>query len=382
MQTSPSESGIITAQNILKLPYYAVRGLLYHAAGTLYTPKPFAASFLITRRCNSKCIMCSDWKTGNSNGEMTLEEFQNVLADPLLKDIKGVIFSGGEPTLRDDLVEIVQSALNTNSKLKWIALTTNGLMPETVFEKVKSMSELIEARSKNFLVTISIHGYGKIHERVVGIPGSFESVTRTIGMLKELQKKCYFDLRLCCVIQSLNIDNIQSLLDFSRESNLPLNFLPVCISDAVFNNTAARKQLALNSHMLREPQFLNTMTQSNLANMVFWEDCVRIAQGHRRAVPCAMVRHFLMIDSDGTVFICARDSSLTYGNIRKASIGSIWHSEKADETRKRAEDAICPGCNQRCNVDFALSHEFFYILRYLTKQKLGKIIRRASGSES
>ncbi|HEX2698123.1 MAG TPA: radical SAM protein, partial [Anaerolineales bacterium] len=70
------------------------------------TGLPVVLNLPITDNCNSRCVMCDVWKN-KSSGELSAEELGRILCDPLFKHIEHVGVSGGEPTLRADLVQLV-----------------------------------------------------------------------------------------------------------------------------------------------------------------------------------------------------------------------------------------------------------------------------------
>jgi len=61
--------------------------------------------------------MCSIWKT-KPKEKPTLGEIQKIFTNPLLDHLETVILSGGEPTLRKDLAQIVQIILDSNPRIK------------------------------------------------------------------------------------------------------------------------------------------------------------------------------------------------------------------------------------------------------------------------
>lgn len=68
------------------------------------------ANFAVTYRCNSRCQNCNIWQK-EPEDELTLTEiikFFTVNQD-LLKKVKSVQLTGGEPFLRDDLPQIATS---------------------------------------------------------------------------------------------------------------------------------------------------------------------------------------------------------------------------------------------------------------------------------
>src|SRR5688572_31049054 len=55
--------------------------------------------------CNSRCVMCNIWKDG-VNETMSLDELRVYLKTPFFSEVTHVGITGGEPTLRKDLVEL------------------------------------------------------------------------------------------------------------------------------------------------------------------------------------------------------------------------------------------------------------------------------------
>jgi cyclic pyranopterin phosphate synthase len=85
----------------------------------------------LTERCNLKCYYCHNegQAGGNGTAEMTPEEVEQILLIAHEQGIKRVKFTGGEPLLRNDIVEIVQRAA---AFMEDVSMTTNGTFPEAV----------------------------------------------------------------------------------------------------------------------------------------------------------------------------------------------------------------------------------------------------------
>ena len=191
----------IKKKNLLKLPLYFARGVKYHAAGHIYTPKPVSVCLNVTRRCNSRCVMCSDWKRQDSVKELTVTEIGEIFRNSLFDSVENFSLSGGEPTLREDLVEIAQTVLDSCPQIKEMSLFTNGLEPTIVVEKVQGILALPNYKSLSRLtVSISLDGYGDTHQKIRRFPQAFERATETIKRLKQLQRNTPFHLCPTCVV--------------------------------------------------------------------------------------------------------------------------------------------------------------------------------------
>ena len=116
--------------------------------------------------CNQKCLHC--YAAGQPMGEtpeLSTEQWKTALALLRKANIPQVTFTGGEPTLRSDLVELVQAAawfvtrLNTNGRL---------LTPELC-------AGLYEASLDSVQVTL-YSAEGNIHNQLVGVNGFSDTV--------------------------------------------------------------------------------------------------------------------------------------------------------------------------------------------------------------
>lgn len=116
--------------------------------------------------CNQKCLHC--YAAGQPMGEtpeLSTEQWKTVLALLRKANIPQVTFTGGEPTLRSDLVELVQAAawfvtrLNTNGRL---------LTPQLC-------AALYQASLDSVQVTL-YSAEGNIHNQLVGVNGFSDTV--------------------------------------------------------------------------------------------------------------------------------------------------------------------------------------------------------------
>ena len=88
------------------------------------TKRPVLVHFEVTMRCNARCGFCDYWKTPAEAKEHELKSFADAAKffNPMM-----VTFTGGEPTLRKDLEELV-SAVSKAINLKYITMITHGAM--------------------------------------------------------------------------------------------------------------------------------------------------------------------------------------------------------------------------------------------------------------
>jgi len=108
----------VKAKNVYALMRY-LQAPVHHVFRSLELPLTIRfVNYLITWKCNSRCMMCNIWKKGPSaQKELQIDEIENLFADPLLSKLEWIQLSGGEPFLRKDIAEIVRILLKLHPKL-------------------------------------------------------------------------------------------------------------------------------------------------------------------------------------------------------------------------------------------------------------------------
>ena len=139
--------------------------------GTSY---PYYLTFNITNKCNSRCKTCFLWKTYVENPELQKQELSLTEINRLFKDIPAPLwltFSGGEPILRSDLLEICRSAYKNYPDLHGLGILTNGLSPDKI---VDFINDLLCVGFRNVKASVSIDGTEKMNDLMRGGKGGFK----------------------------------------------------------------------------------------------------------------------------------------------------------------------------------------------------------------
>ena len=90
----------------------------------------------ITRACNLKCVHCyNDSGTGKARNEVSTDQAKAVLDDLSQFNVPSVLFSGGEPLTRPDLLELIDYAVQKGMRA---VISTNGtLITPDMAKKIK-----------------------------------------------------------------------------------------------------------------------------------------------------------------------------------------------------------------------------------------------------
>ncbi|MFH0832882.1 MAG: radical SAM protein [Candidatus Aenigmatarchaeota archaeon] len=150
--------------------------------------------------CNNNCKFCNylerkgDWNKSTREVISELEEIAKNMYDSLY-------ITGGEPTLREDIFELLSYAQSIG--LCNIYMKTNGRM--------LSYKDYAE-RMSDFCNAFQIHLFGhtaETHDSITGVPGSFEQTLQGIRNLTELDKRVFVNV----IINRMNYKFLKETVD-------------------------------------------------------------------------------------------------------------------------------------------------------------------------
>ncbi len=148
-------------------------------------------------KCNMRCVYCYNRDIVFGEGKISEEEALAFL-DSRVGLLEGVVLSGGEATLYNDLVAFCKKIKQLKFKIK---LDTNGLKPETV-------QELVE----NKLVDYIALDYKAPKEKYFEITKDkhFDSFSKTLNFL--IQKQFPFEVRTTVHSDLLRVEEINRII--------------------------------------------------------------------------------------------------------------------------------------------------------------------------
>lgn len=132
-------------------------------------------------KCNNNCLCCPAAHM-KQLGDQPFSKIKEELIEGIERGAKEVVLTGGEPTIRKDILKIV--ALCNDLGFEFIQIQTNGRM----FAYKDFCKKLIEAGITEF--SPSLHGPSpEIHDYFTRSPGAFNQVVQGIKNLKELNQR-------------------------------------------------------------------------------------------------------------------------------------------------------------------------------------------------
>jgi MoaA/NifB/PqqE/SkfB family radical SAM enzyme len=160
-----------------------------------------------TANCNSKCRTCFYAKETHPGDDLSFDEIRRLSESA--PEFDKLWLSGGEPLLRDDLVEIVRLFYRNNG-IKTVNFPTNGLLADRVESEVKRLADGCPKLAIH--LNFSLDGLGEVHDKIRGVPGGFE---RTVAAIERTMKAFAGHPRIhqnvASVVTAENIDGLYEL---------------------------------------------------------------------------------------------------------------------------------------------------------------------------
>ena len=162
----------------------------------------------VTRRCNLKCVHCY----ARSDASPSPDELSTAEGKALIDSLADfgcpvILFSGGEPLMRDDLLELVSYAVGKGLRA---VISTNGTL---ITPRIASEMKAIGLS----YVGISLDGTETVNDRFRGVRGAFGRAMDGIAACQEAGIK----VGLRFTINRRNVSEIPAIFDLIEERRIP-----------------------------------------------------------------------------------------------------------------------------------------------------------------
>lgn len=282
---------------------------------------------ILTYRCNSKCSMCHVWQ----NPTIPAHEVSLSTLSKIPPAVSYLNLSGGEPTLRSDLVQIVDLLY---PKARTLEISTNGLHSDRL--------EAIVKKYPNVKIRISLEGTSETNARIRGESGGYE---KKIAGLRRLQQLGGTDLGFATTIQDENANELVAMFQLAQENRAELatsalhNGFQFHKSD---NVPYDRLQVAKQIELLLLAQ-LRSWSVKNWFRAYLNLGLIAKVLGQDRLLPCTAGTDFVFIDPFSDVYACNVRPDLKLGNLESQTWDEVWNGRSAQTVRNEVAR-----CTQNC----------------------------------
>jgi MoaA/NifB/PqqE/SkfB family radical SAM enzyme len=304
-------------------------------------------------RCNSRCKTCNVWLLPND--DMNLEEWDRTF-ESLGRAPYWFTFSGGEPTLRKDLPDMVGSAYR-HCRPGIINIPTNGIQQKIIPGSVERVLQV--APKSEVIINLSLDGVGLKHDEVRGVRNNWDRAMVTYAALKELQKDYgHLTLGIHTVISNYNVDSFPDLCEYVQRELKPDSYITEIAEERVeldtvglgITPTAEKYTVAIDALLerMREERLTGVAEVAQAFRRRYYELVKRTLREQRQVIPCMAGVASAQIAPNGDVWTCCvRAESM--GNLRDHGyeFGSVWRTGKAKQLRRsiKNRECYCPLAN-------------------------------------
>lgn len=337
-----------------------------------HNPFPWVLSHLIINRCNASCATCL-WKEtmswpgdrvregdplkdellqgpgfvrpegfgGNQASELKTEEICRLYREAAEVGFLELVVWGGEPFLRPDLGQILQTIRNT--RLRTTVITNGSLLVERHGEILPYIDSLF----------ISLDAASEAHDTIRGFPGLFDRIVQGIGLIQDRYPR--LKVMLLTVISRLNQGELEGLVAFARRWRLPITFQAMNRWDyGPYGEQGDPARLALRPEESRQAfAFLQSCKREGYP-VVNSTSYLKAMMGGTNPYRCHYKKLVLRVEAGGDILDCACPPGIL-GNIRLRSLTDLIHSPEYAAFLKRTEE--CRRCVDAGVVESSLLWE-------------------------
>lgn len=359
------------ARYLLKAAGSAPRDLLNTGLAHLRPIHPTVLILHCTFVCDARCEMCNNWTRGDRKSDLTLDEIDRMFDSRLWKHIENANVSGGEPTTRNDLVEMCQVMLDKLPRLRKFGMNTTGLTPHRAIPMLTKIVEATADRGVIFSARVSIDGVGDMHNQVRKVKSGFDKANETIRAMQALQKEhSHFNFGISTTIFSQNLDDADNILTWAREHDLDVVFNMVRFTDPMLGNQDLAEKcqpIGDDEERMRE-FFLDRVRIDPLLdgqNYIYMHYADMISNGYHRLAPCPFQTQGIMVNPDGGLFFC--ENSDVVGNVRDDDPQAIYFRAASQEHRELIKNEKCPTCLSPCQMNVSAIKQVGPYARFLVR---------------
>lgn len=304
----------------------------------------------VTYRCNSRCQTCNVWQ--RDADELSLKEWRRVFRK-MGRAPYYITFSGGEPFLRQDLIELVKSAYE-NCQPAVITIPTNGLLSRIIPSWVEGILEVTP--QAQVIVNLSLDGVGQEHDAIRGVLGNYQRALETWEGLRAINHpnlvrgihtviSRFNAARIPAIYQRLQELVPDSYITEIAEERVELGTVGMDIAPTLEEYSRAADYLIAQISQ-RRFSGLARITQAFRAQ--YYDLVKRILREERQVIPCYAGWASGHIAPDGDVWTCCTRAQ-PIGNLREVDydLSKIWFGQRAAELRAsiRRGECFCPMAN-------------------------------------
>jgi len=294
---------------------------------------------MVTRKCNYRCRGCEVWRSQDPC-ELSAEEIKRGL--DILRDIGvlEIVFSGGNPLIRDDIGEIMDYA--------------SDYFITTVYDNGSMAAKKVDALRKVDFVAISLDTLDeKKNDYLKGVPGAFKTAMNSINTLKDEG----VHVGVSPTISQVNLYEIVDFTDYFVRRHIPvwycLYWYDYPFKDGMFSIGKKNDDYEIQDTKALAKVFDTLLKMREESNYVYitrktLEALKHLSLTGERTWKCKALSNFVIVDHLGRVAGCHSREPLA----SIFDLPEVWKSAKFEGFRE--EYSRCANCSYLCYIFYSV----------------------------
>lgn len=310
--------------------------------------RPLVAELFLTENCNLRCVSCGCWRE-TTREELTTTEWKDVLRQLAELRFQKVNFTGGEPLIRRDAIELMSHAHRLG--IRHMHLNTNGIRLNAT-----RRAALLAAGVRSF--NISVDGPDpETHDRIRGRRGAFAITVRHLEDLIAEREAYGLKIRMNFTVMGPNVRQLPEIARLAQRLRVRLYLNLATNKTFLFRAEGVAELADVGREEMRAAMAaVEELARADRAFLPRYSDLAYVARHFadpiQRSLPCAESQLKLMIHSRGEIGGCwGHDPS---DNVRDTPIASVIASEHYREEHERLFRKECVGCGANYSLNLRL----------------------------
>jgi radical SAM protein with 4Fe4S-binding SPASM domain len=284
---------------------------------------------------------------GIGPSELTTDDWKRILDKAWELGIPHIIFTGGEPTLREDLPELIAHA-ERNGQITGLNTNARRLSDPHYVEK------LVAAGLDHVQITLE-SSEAEVHDRMVRAKGAFRQTAK--GLKNALASPLY--VMTNTTMLRTNVHTIPAMLDFLAETGVPT----VGLNALIYSGRGSEVGTGLPESELRPLLEVARQKTEARGQRLIWYTPTQYCNFDPMTLDlgvkgCTAALYNMCVEPDGNVLPC-QSYYQPLGNLLSDDWDSIWNHPLAVRLRERQGlpekcdgCALLPECGGGCPLQF------------------------------
>ncbi|RLD02826.1 MAG: radical SAM protein [Chloroflexota bacterium] len=303
-------------------PVNTFSGIEINAPYSQHPTAPYRMDLAVTYRCNNDCPHCYNARL-RSYPELGTADWKKIIDRLWDLNIPHLIFTGGEPTLRDDLPELIRHAENLG---QITGLNTNA----RILSDPEFVQSLVEAGLDHIQITVESHD-PEIHDEMVNKKGAWK---QTIAGLQNALDSSLFVMTNTTMLTN-NYQSIGKTLDFLIDLGVPT----IGLNALIYSGRGKDVGTGLTEEELKPLLDLAKRKTSKSGTKLIWYTPTLYCHFNPLEMGlgvkgCTAALYNMCVEPDGGVIPC-QSYYHQLGNLLRDPWKSIWEHDLSLELRQR-----------------------------------------------